>query len=184
MKTLPWYRSEGKIQQPLTDSDFKQGMEAGTFIQPKHRAYCVLLYYSGVRKSEGLRVMKEHFQVQPKRIIFNVGKRLKHGIETPALPLPLEAPYMNELLEALGNTCPGDKVFPYSPKTGYNIVHRAFKYPHLFRLSRITNFFLEGWTIAQVHSWTGLTLKALDYYLGLVDVSKMGESLAKKKLID
>lgn len=178
---MPWYRTQGKIQQPLTEEDFKQGMEEGTFLQQKHRAYCGLLYYSAVRKTEGLRALKEDFQVQPNRIIFSVGKRLKHGIETPSLPLPLSAPYMNELLEALGCTRHGERVFPYSPKTGYNIVRRAFKYPHLFRLSRITNFFLEGWTIAQVHSWTGLTLKALDYYLGLVDVSKMGESLAKKK---
>ncbi len=55
---------------------------------------------------------------------------------------------------------------------------RAFGfYPHFFRLSRITNFFAEGWTIAQVHSWTELTLKALDSYMGLVDVDRMGMSL-------
>jgi integrase len=178
---MPWYRSEGKIEQPLSDKDFKEGMEEGLFLTQKHKAYCVLLYYSAVRKHEGLRATKEHFQVLPDRIIFIVGKRLKHGIETPGLPIPLNAPYVNELLEALGDTKPKKRVFPYCDRTGYNIVHRAFKYPHLFRLSRITNFFLEGWTIAQVHSWTGLTLKALDYYLGLVDVSKMGESLAKKK---
>jgi len=180
---LPWYRTEGKIQQPLTEQDFRDGMEQGRFIKQKHRAFCVLLYYSAVRKKEALRALKEQFQVRPNRIIFNVGKRLKHGIETPALPLPLNATYVNELLEALGNTKPKKRVFPYCDKTGYNIVRRAFKYPHLFRLSRITNFFLEGWTIPQVHSWTGLTLKALDYYVGLVDVTKMGESLAKKKSV-
>ena len=57
----------------------------------------------------------------------------------------------------------------------------GFNYPHFFRLSRITNFFDEGWTIAQVHSWTGLSLKALDYYVGLVDVKRMGESLGQKR---
>jgi integrase len=154
-------------------------MEQGHFITQKHRAYCVLLYYSGVRKTEALRVKKEQFQVTPDQIIFNVGKRLKHGIETPALPLPLSAPYMEEMLVALGDTKPNKPVFPYCPRTAYNIVHRAFKYPHLFRLSRITNFFLDGWTIAQVHTWTGLTLKALDYYVGLVDIAKMGKSLSK-----
>lgn len=29
---------------------------------------------------------------------------------------------------------------------------------------------MEGWTIAQLRSWTGLTLKALESYVGLVDV--------------
>ena len=148
----PWYRREGKIQQPLTDKDFSEGMEHGEFLQQKHRAFCVLLYYSGVRKKEALRAKKEQFKITPNEIIFSVGKRLKHGIETPELPLPLEAPYMYELLEAVGKTKPGERVFPFSDKTGYNIVRRAFKYPHLFRLSRITNFFLEGWNIPQVHS--------------------------------
>jgi len=73
-----------------------------------------------------------------------------------------------------------ERVFPYCDKTGYNIGRRAFKYPQLFRLSRITNFFLEGWTIAQVRSWTGLSLASLEYYVGIVDTQKMGDSLAQK----
>lgn len=178
---MPWYRREGKIEQPLTDEEFQKGMEYGTFLTQKHRAFCVLLYYSAVRKKEALRTIKEQFTIRSEEIIFNVGKRLKHGKETPSLNLPLDAPYMNEMLEALENTQLGKRVFPYCDKTGYNIVRRAFKYPHLFRLSRITNFFLDGWTIVQVRSWTGLSLKALDYYVGLVDIKKMGESLARKK---
>jgi len=174
------YTIEGKIEQPLTDDDFKEGMEHGKFLKQKHRAFCVLLYYSAVRKKEALRAFKEQFVVSPKEIIFNVGKRLKHGKETPGLNLPLDALYMNELLEALRDTKHRERVFPYCDKTGYNIVRRAFKYPHLFRLSRITNFFLEGYTIPEVKSWTGLTLKALNYYVGLVSVKRMGESLGRK----
>jgi len=62
-------------------------------------------------------------------------------------------------------------------------VDRVFKYPHYFRLSRITNFFLEGWNIAQVRTWTGLSLKALNYYVGLVDITKMGETLGQNRRI-
>jgi hypothetical protein len=87
---------------------------------------------------------------------------------------------MDYEVKAIEQTKPNCRVFLFSDKTAYNIVHRVFHYPHFFRLSRITNFFLEGWTIAQVHSWTGLSLKALDFYLGLVDIEKMGESLAKR----
>lgn len=183
---MPWYRKAGaKIQTPITDEEFEYGMEHGLFLKPKHRAYIALLYYTAVRKTEGLRPTKEQFQLATNRnkktIVFSVGKRLKHGIETPALRIPLTAKYANTIWEAVEDTMPGQRVFPYSPKTGYNIVNRVFKYPHLFRLSRITNFFAEGWTIAQVHSWTGLTLKALDYYTGLVDIQKMGESLSKNE---
>ena len=132
------------------------------------------------------KLKKEQFQLrgEPYRdrsqIIFDVGKRLKHGLETPPLNIPLDAAYAQEIWDAIENTRKNKRVFPYCEKTGYNIVDRVFKYPHYFRLSRITNFFLEGWTIAQVRSWTGLTLKALESYVGLVDVMKMGDSLGGK----
>jgi integrase len=177
---MPWYRTEGKIQSPMSDEDFQNGMENGEFVDLAHRAYCVLLYYSAVRKCEALRAFRNQFQVTNSAIMFEVGDRLKHGKHTPALKIPLDAPYVSELKEVIEATRLHEKVFPYCPKTGYNIVRRAFKYPHLFRLSRITNFFLEGWTIAQIRSWTGLTLTALEYYVGLVDILKMGDSLAKK----
>ena len=86
---------------------------------------------------------------------------------------------MNELKKCIEETPEGKRVFPYCGKTGYNIVRRAFKYPHLFRLSRITKFFIEGYTIAQLRSSTGLSLAAFEYYVGIVDTQKMGDSLAK-----
>jgi integrase len=100
------------------------------------------------------------------------------SITTHALKLPLSAPYMDLLKEAIEETQKEEEVFDYCRKTGYNITTRAFKYPHLFRLSRITNFLLEGWTLVDVRSWTGLSLAALEYYTGLVKIDKMGDSLA------
>lgn len=180
MKTR--YSKEGKITEPLTDEVFKKGIENGIFKKPLHKGYIVLLYYSAVRTSEARRSLREDFQIVNSTIIYSVGKRLKHGIETPPLRIPRIAPYVNLLEEAITHTKPGREVFGFSRKTGYNIARRAgFHYNHFFRLSRITNFFLDGWTLAQVHSWTGLTLKALDFYIGLVDIQKMGESLNKKQ---
>ncbi len=175
------YSTEGKIQEPMTDKQFTEGMEKGTFKKRKHKGYIALLFNSAVRKWEAGRATKEQFTLTEKGIIFQVGKRLKHGIETPPLFIPYQAPYAEEIKYAIEITFPSNRVFPYSNGTLYNIVRRVFKYPHFFRLSRITNFFLEGWTIAQVHSWTGLTLSALEYYVGLVDTKRMGESLAKKQ---
>lgn len=179
---MPNYTIEGKITTPITDLEFFRGIEEGHFTQNKHKAYATLLYYSAVRKAEALRTHKEDFQVTDDRIIWEVGKRLKHGLQTPPLVFPLTAEYMNLLKEAIKETKKTERIFPYSLKTGYNIVRRVWKYPHLFRLSRITNFFLEGWTVPQVRSWTGLSLRALDFYIGMVDIMKMGESLAKKKV--
>jgi hypothetical protein len=208
---MPWYRNEGKILTPLTPEDFTKGMTEGTFIQPNHRGYCAFLFYSALRKTEALKLRKMDFEVAKKNILVRAefpqivkrkvhhedgtvtkeatGKiaygRLKHGKKTPALIIPRNAPYVNEIIESIEHAQTQESlVWPYSAMTGYRIVHRAgFKYPHLFRLSRITNFFLpspghpDGWTIAQVKSWTGLTLTALEFYVGQTDVQKMGESL-------
>jgi hypothetical protein len=96
---------------------------------------------------------------------------LKHSIKTSSLTIPRDALFVNEVVEAIKKE-KGQRIWNYCAKTSYNIVDRAFGfYPHFFSLSRITNFFPEGWTRVQVHSWTGLTLKALDFYLGLVDKS-------------
>jgi integrase len=178
------YSREGKVQTPLSDLDFKEGMNHGKFLQQGHRAYCILLYYSAVRTTEGHRVVRENFKFTQSSILFDVGLRLKHSKTTPALTIPLSALFVQELKEWIEKAQKGEKVFPWkSRKTCYNIIQRvpAFHYGHLFRLSRITNFFLEGWTIAQVKSWTGLSLAALEYYVGLVDTVRMGESMAKKR---
>jgi len=156
-------------------------MKSGKFVKPKHRGFVALLYYTGVRRGEALRALREQFRLEGNQIIFDVGKRLKHGIETPALNIPLGAPYAMEIWKAVEKTKKGERVFPFSGRTAYNVVCRVFKYPHHLRLSRITNFFSEGYTIPEVRSWTGLTLKALDYYVGLVTVKRMGESLGKEK---
>ena len=178
---MPHYRKHGKIETPLTDEQFEEGMRNGHFAKQKHKGFVALLHYSAVRKTEALRARKEQFSLVGLEIKFDVGKRLKRGLKTPPLTIPLEAPYATDIWEAVRNTKDGNRVFPYSPKTGYNIVARVFKYPHYHRLSRITWFFEQGFPISQVRSWTGLSLSALNYYVGLVDVAKMGRALKPKE---
>ena len=178
---MPWYRREGKIQTPLSEDEFKEGMTHGYFVEDNHRAYTILLYYSAVRNGEATRATRDQFRIMPDKILFDVGQRLKHSKTTPALPIPLSAPYVLELEDLIISTPKGERLFPFTTRTGYNIVRRVFKYPHYFRLSRITWFFLQGYNIAQVRSWTGLSLRALDYYVGLVEIEKMGQSLAGKR---
>jgi integrase len=178
---LPWYRTSGKLMTPISDKDFVIGMNNGPFVKRKHKGFVALLFYSAVRKREALRARREQFRVLSDRVIFEVGKRLKHGLHTPPLTIPLSAPYVDEIVWSIVNTEPKQRVWPYSAKTAYNIVRRVFPaYPHYFRLNRITTFFEEGWTIAQVRTWTGLSLNALEFYVGLVDVKRMGESLGTR----
>jgi len=107
---------------------------------------------------------------------------LKHGKDTPPLPIPIDAPFANEILWCKKQVNPNEKIWKFCKKTAYNIVTRVLPgYPHYFRLSRITNFFLDGWNIAQVRSWTGLSLRSLEFYVGIADITKMGDSLNKKR---
>jgi integrase len=173
------YRREGhKILESFTPEVFIENMEHGKFVRASHKPYAVLIYYSGVREMEAKRVTPENFTVTRTAIFFDVGKRLKHSETTPPLKLPLKAPYMNLLKERILATAKDERLFTFSAKTAYNIMYRAgFHYPHLCRLSRITNLFEQGWTVTQVRSWTGLSLSALNYYLGTVDTARMGDKL-------
>jgi hypothetical protein len=98
-------------------------------------------------------------------------------VKTSPLTLPINAPHMILLQNAIENTPRGKPLFPYHPNTAYNIIHRVWKYPHLMRLSRISWFLARGWNTMQIKSWTGLSLSAIDYYVGLVETAKMGKSM-------
>jgi len=181
-RMLSRYRVAGKQYNPISDEDFERIMTTGTFAKKEHRGYAAGLYYTAVRREELRRAEKEQFKITSTDIIFSVGKRLKHGIETPPLKIPKEALFVDELVNAINDAKPSTRIFKFSAKTCYNIMRRAgFYYAHFCRLGRITNFFLEGWTIPQVHSWTGLSLRALNFYLGLVDIDRMGRSLVAKQ---
>jgi integrase len=173
------YKKIKKIETIMSKADFDKGMKEGLFHKPEHKGFIVLLYYTGIRSSEALRSTKEQFAITENEVTFNVGKRLKHGIETPALKLPKSLPYMNELIWCIESTQPKERVWQFTRRTAYNVVTRAFPfYPHYFRLNRITNLLMENYTLAQLHSWTGLTLDSLNAYVGIVDIDKMSKALS------
>lgn len=174
---MPWYRKEGKIETPITEQEFKEGMLKGYFVEHYHRVYVILLYYTACRNGEINKATRDQFRLMPDKIVFDVGQRLKHSKSTPALPIPLDAPFVLEIVDYVVKLQKGQRLFLFTKRTGYNIVSRVFKYPHWFRLSRITWFFQQGFSIAEVRSWTGLTLRALDYYVGLTKIETMGKAL-------
>ena len=175
---MPNYTKQGKILEPLTHAQFLSGMNKGIFHNPRHRSFVTLLYYTGIRRGEALRATPEQFQFTESFVFFDVLKRLKHGRLTPPLPLPTKADYINLIVKDVQSTKRKKRVWSFSARTAYNAVSRVFFYPHHFRLSRITRFFLEKKSIAEVQNWTGLTLTSLNYYVGLADLRRMGESLS------
>jgi len=172
---MPNYSKSGKIMIPLTQEQFIKGMSEGKFAREKHRGLAALLYYTGIRISEGLRAKKEQFSLQENRIYFEVGKRLKHGMTTPPLIISLKNIYADLIRESFEETKSKRRVWPYCRRTGYSIISRVWNYPHHFRLTRITDLFSKGYTIPEVKTYTGLTLPALDFYIGVVAIEKMAE---------
>jgi hypothetical protein len=83
------------------------------------------------------------------------------------LPIPLNASHIQHLLDAIEDTRKEERVFPYCNKTGYNIIRRAWKYPHLFRLTRITKFIEMGYRISDIKSWTSLRADIMTLTLAL-----------------
>jgi len=170
---MPNYSKSGKIMIPLTQELFIKGMSEGKFAREKHRGLAALLYYTGIRISEGLRAKKEQFSLQNQAIYFDVGKRLKHGKVTAPLKILQSKPYANLIWDAVKETKSKQRVFPFCRSTGYNVIARVWFYPHHLRLTRFTD--LAKYGIAQLRSWSGLTLTALDYYMGAVDIDAMAE---------
>ena len=170
-------REGGKIVIPLTKQEFDEGLTTGKFCQSNHKAFAVMLWYAGLRKSELRRATKEQFQIQGDTLVFDVGPRLKHSKKTEPLEFPLAAPHIDMVVDAIQCTKPGHRVFNFSDRTAYNIIRRVWHYPHHLRLTRITKEFQKGRTVPEIKSFTGLTLTALDSYIGSVTISKIGKGM-------
>jgi len=173
----------GKRQTPMLFTEFQKKLEQGQYEKPRHKALIILLYHTGLRISEALKLRRESFTITPKILYVEVGKRLKGSKSTPPLELPLNLPYVSFLIENVKDSARGMRVFPYDRKTGYLIVKRVFpkEYPHFFRLNLITDMLgTEGMTIMDVRSWTGLSLVSLEKYAGFVSVRKASELRSQK----
>lgn len=174
---MPNYK-HGKITFALSEEDFIEGMSQGKFCKKKHRALVALLYYLGLRGSEIIKLRKEQFHLTKETLYVDVGKRLKGSRDTIMIPLPLDAPFVKQIVHVVRYTRKGHAVFPYCSKTVYNIVRRVFHYPHHLRLSRIT-WLIKNYGILAARSWSGLSLQTLEYYAGIVKLEEAAKGLIK-----
>lgn len=172
---MPHYKE--KYEFIITPEDFKKLFNtAKILVYPEHAGLISFLYYTGVRISEALNLTKESFRLINDNIFVDIN-RLKRSSKTNPLRIPRNKPFAEYIHESVEGTRKNRRVWPYCRKTGYNISTRFLRYPHYFRLNRITNFFLDGFSVVEVQNWTGLTLQALNYYIGLIDINRMGEAL-------
>jgi len=138
---MPRYKS-GKQIRELTKEEFWAVMEKGRFIKlTLHGAFLVLLYYTGCRKVEALRLKKESFKIKD-GILFCDIPAVKGGIERTPFQLDLSLPYVDLLLKRIEKTKKARRVFQFSSFTAWLIVKRVLPnhYPHFFRLNCTVKF--------------------------------------------
>ncbi len=182
---MPSYNLHGKLADPLSLGEFvmKAGvMPTDTVKQKRALAFATILYFTGVRVSELTRATRAQFKIKDEVLYFDVGPRLKHGNTTPALQIPMAMPYMDNVAHVL-HYAKKDLIFPFNRITAYRIIRDYFNaYPHYFRLNRITQFLLDGFSLPEIKSWSGhKSLQSIDAYVGRANVTKMGQSLKPKQ---
>ena len=174
----------GKQHETLDIEVLKTIIETGHFCKESHRAFLILLYYTGMRKSEALRLMRMDFTLDKYGERIHVKHYpLKHGIQHTGFYLPYGLPFVNILREWLVKLKPAHKVFPFSTVTAWHIVKRVLPkhYPHYFRLNRCVKLLNKReLALDDVRTWFGWTsVKTIDNYLGYSTrtVEKVSEQL-------
>jgi len=176
---MPHYTKQGKILITIGDQDFFDSVAKNEKKLGKANVALVcFLYYFGVRVSEALRLKPESFIVKKGKLYVDIGKRLKHSKSTAPLSVRLDRPYVSVIVDYAKRTEKNQRVWQFSRVTAWRFISKYFQcYPHFYRLSRITNFFNDDFPISNIKNWTGLTLSSLNYYCGISDIEKMGDSI-------
>ena len=182
---MPNYSKQGKILEPITLEDLENALDNMTL---EYQAYAVFLFYTGVRVSEALRLVKEDFRFTDGCLYVEIGIRLKtarkqpdgtksKGKKTAPLPIALDQPHV-EILERWikRHTKQGQRIFRFNRVSAWRHINKAgLGYNHLARLSAITSFLDAGYTVPQVIGWFGVRVETVNSYIGLKDLKKMGE---------
>jgi len=159
-----------KITSPMDYDYFKEAIQD---LPIQKQAFLSILFFCGCRVSEALALTADKFACR-KDIIYIQFFRLKGSKQTD----PQEVPRVDALCwlcESYG------KVFPFSYRTAYRLVKKVFpdRYPHYFRLNRITKI-LERFGAVTVSNVIGINMNSINAYVGKIDIKKVGEALREE----
>jgi len=157
----------GKPDQEIELEDFKQKLNDSR-LPKRQKAYLVVLYWFGCRRSEPLVIQKEDIEQKEDRLFITISYRYadpqleeervkahkqsdvkipripysreKHGQAGGPTELPLSYFGVDLIREVWLQTNKARKVFPFSDKTGYRAFKKLYptKTPHWARYTRVT----------------------------------------------
>ena len=158
------------------------------------KSFLALLFWCGIRKTEAIGspakryvlpsckrhsepiakvseaipgIVKEDIWLEGEWLYVQAKAR-KHGSREAALMLPVGFPYVDLIIEQWKQTQPKQREFPLTEWDSWDIMKRldAKKYPHFFRLVRITELCANPeMSVADICSWTGLTPETINAYM-------------------
>jgi len=116
-------------------------------MNPIYKAYAILLYWLGCRRSEPLFLRKEDIEESEGSLYVDITttediphSRLKKGFTAGPVELPLSLFGVGLVKQIWELTPEGRNIFRFSDKTGYRIIKRLLpeKSPHWLRHNRLT----------------------------------------------
>lgn len=162
----------GKPDSEIDFEDFKNRLNK-TQLSTRKKAYAILLYWLGCRRSEPLVIKKEDIEEREGSLFISIHyrkndsnelipfSRAKRGQAGGPCEIPLQLFGVDLVKQVWEKTKRGRKIFPFSDKTGYRIIKQLYpqKTPHWLRYNRITKLrkmLGDKLTIDEIKSFTGI----------------------------
>jgi len=193
----PGFHTHYKVKQDLilsSDEIFKKFDECRD-INDEDRSFFVALYYSGCRRSEIYTLRISDIQLTSARMLLTIHRK-KHSHQTPQIPFELSWRGMDYLIKLYNKrkdfkpTSKYIQVFDKNLNPPCQIEHQKDRwlflnmsgshaltvikrilgtdfYCHYLRLLRVSELCNHEVSIGLIRSWTGLSLKSIEHYLGM-----------------
>lgn len=173
----------GKPDAEIELEDFKNRLNK-TKLSTRKKAYAILLYWLGCRRSEPLVIKKEDIEEREGSLFISIHyrkndsnelipfSRAKRGQAGGPSEIPLQLFGVDLVKQVWEKTKRGRNLFPFSDKTGYRIIKELYpkKTPHWLRYNRITKLrkmLGDKLTIDEIKSFTGIRRDATIQNYGL-----------------
>ena len=186
----------GKPDEEITSEEFQEKITKCA-LPLRQKAYLVLLYWLGPRRSEPLVILKEDIEEKEGNLFISIhyrrdetGERIlysrgKWGQAGGPTELPLSKFGVDLIREVWQKTRKGKRLFPFSDKTGYRAFKKLWprKTPHWLRYNRITKLrkmLGQKISIDGIKSFTGIKRDTTIQNYGLktrADIHKIAELL-------